>query len=167
MLASQCSTTRDRLQGLLSSKLTLSPQSAGSVSLTSFKVYLRPLCFGALDLCGERPLTCLILSSIERLLWDKTSTPRLTAAAKLLQSCPTLCDPIDGSPPGSPVPGILQAGTLEWVAIAFSRAWKWSRSVMPDSERPHGLQPTRLLRPWDFPGNSTGVGCHCLLWHLG
>ena len=47
------------------------------------------------------------------------------AAAKLLQSCPTLCDPIDGSPPGSPVPGILQARTLEWVAISFSNAWKW------------------------------------------
>ena len=44
------------------------------------------------------------------------------AAAKLLQSCPTLCDPIDGSPPGSPVPGILQARTLEWVAISFSNA---------------------------------------------
>ena len=44
------------------------------------------------------------------------------AAAKSLQSCPTLCDPIDGSPPGSPVPGILQAGTLEWVAISFSNA---------------------------------------------
>ena len=47
------------------------------------------------------------------------------AAAKSLQSCPTLCDPIDGSPPGSPVPGVLQAGTLEWVAISFSNAWKW------------------------------------------
>ena len=45
-----------------------------------------------------------------------------TAAAKSLQSCPTLCDPIDGSPPGSPVPGILQASTLEWVAISFSNA---------------------------------------------
>ena len=45
-------------------------------------------------------------------------------AAKSLQSCPTLCDPIDGSPPGSPVPGILQARTLEWVAISFSNAWK-------------------------------------------
>ena len=44
------------------------------------------------------------------------------AAAKPLQSCPTLCDPIDGSPPGSPVPGILQARTLEWVAISFSNA---------------------------------------------
>ena len=44
------------------------------------------------------------------------------AAAKSLQSCPTLCDPIDGSPPGSPVPGILQARTLEWVAISFSSA---------------------------------------------
>ena len=47
-----------------------------------------------------------------------------TAAAKLLQSCMTLCDPIDGSPPGSPVPGILQARTLEWVAISFSDARK-------------------------------------------
>ena len=46
------------------------------------------------------------------------------AAAKLLQSCPTLCDPIDGSPPGSTIPGILQARTLEWVAISFSNAGK-------------------------------------------
>ena len=47
---------------------------------------------------------------------------RAAAAAKSLQSCPTLCDPIDSSPPGSPVPGILQARTLEWVAISFSNA---------------------------------------------
>ena len=51
------------------------------------------------------------------------------AAAKSLQSCPTLCDPIDGSPSGSPVPGILQARTLEWVAISFSNAWKWKVKV--------------------------------------
>ena len=51
------------------------------------------------------------------------------AAAKSLQSCPTLCDPIDGSPPGSPVPGILQARTLEWVAISFSNARKWKVKV--------------------------------------
>ena len=49
--------------------------------------------------------------------------------AKSLQSCPTLFDPIDGSPPGSPIPGILQAGTLEWVAISFSNAWKWKVKV--------------------------------------
>ena len=47
------------------------------------------------------------------------------AAAKSLQSCPTLCDPIDGSPPSSPVPGMFQARILEWVAISFSNAWKW------------------------------------------
>jgi len=52
-------------------------------------------------------------------------------AAKSLQSCPTLCDPKDGSPPGSPVPGILQARTLEWVAISFSNAWKWKVKVKP------------------------------------
>ena len=50
-------------------------------------------------------------------------------AAKLLQSCPTLCNPWDGSPLGSPVPGILQARTLEWVAISFSNAWKWKVKV--------------------------------------
>ena len=51
------------------------------------------------------------------------------AAAKSLQSCSTLCDPIDGSPPSSPVPGILQARTLEWVTISFSSAWKWKVKV--------------------------------------
>ena len=59
------------------------------------------------------------------------------AAAKLRQLCPTLCDPKDGSPPGSPVPGILQARTLEWVVISFSNheseKSKWSRSVVSDS----------------------------------
>ena len=51
------------------------------------------------------------------------------AAAKSIQLCLTLCDPIDGSPPGSPVPGSLQARTLEWVAISFSNAWKWTVKV--------------------------------------
>ena len=55
--------------------------------------------------------------------------PTAAAAAKSLQSCPTLCDPIDGSPPGSPVPGILQARTLEWAATSFSNAWKWKVKV--------------------------------------
>ena len=65
-----------------------------------------------------------------------------TAAAKLLQLCPTLCDPIDSSPPGSPVPGILQARILEWVAISFSNAWKWKVKVKP-------LSRVRLLAtPW-------------------
>ena len=58
-------------------------------------------------------------------LWRKHAA----AAAKSLQSCPTLCDPRDGSPPGSPIPGILQARTLEWVAICFSNAWKWKVKV--------------------------------------
>ena len=64
------------------------------------------------------------------------------AAAKSLQSCPTLCDPIDSSPPGSPVPGILQARTLEWVAISFSNTWKWKVKVK-------SLSRVRLLAtPW-------------------
>ena len=64
------------------------------------------------------------------------------AAAKSLQSCPTLCDPIDGSPPGSPVPGILQARTLEWVAISFCNAWKWK-------VKGKSLCPARLsATPW-------------------
>ena len=60
------------------------------------------------EFCGDGPHVPLLAAA--------------AAAAKSLQLCPTLCDPIDGSPPGSPVPGILQARTLEWVAIAFSNA---------------------------------------------
>ena len=64
------------------------------------------------------------------------------AAAKSLQSCPTLCDPRDGSPPGSAVPRILQARTLEWVAISFSNAWNWKVKVK-------SLSCVRLLvTPW-------------------
>ena len=73
------------------------------------------------------------------------------AAAKSLQSCPTLCDPIDGSPPGSPVPGILQARTLEWVAISFSNAWKWKVKVKSLNAHPNpgwsqGMKATKLLQ---------------------
>ena len=60
--------------------------------------------------------------------------PAAAAAAKSLQSCPTLCDPIDGSPPGSPVPGILQARTLEWVAISFSNSFLLFMKVKSESE---------------------------------
>ena len=56
--------------------------------------------------------------------WDEQISTAAAAAAKSLQLCPTLCDPIDGSTPGSPVPGILQARILEWVAISFSNAGK-------------------------------------------
>ena len=64
------------------------------------------------------------------------------AAAKLLQLCPALCNPVDGSSPGSPVPGILQARTLDWLAISFSNAWKWKNKVK-------SLSRVRLLAtPW-------------------
>ena len=73
---------------------------------------------------------------------DSSHTALAAAAAKSLQSCPTLCDPIDGSPPGSPVPGILQARTLVWAAISFSNAWKWKVKVK-------SLSHVRLLAtPW-------------------
>ena len=86
-------------------------------------------------------------------IWRKTWSKRIHApqcslqhclllTAKSLQSCPTLCDPTDGSPPGSPVPGIPQARTLEWVAISFSNAWKWRVKVK-------SLSHVRLLAtPW-------------------
>ena len=86
------------------------------------------------------------------------------AAAKSLQLCPTLCNSIDGSPPGSPIPGILKARTLEWVCHFLLQCMKVkSESEVAHSSRSHGLQPTRLLCPWDFPGESTGMGCHCPL----
>ena len=61
----------------------------------------------------------LVICVVSLSLFFFLSSHAAAAAAKSLQSCPTLCDPIDGSPPGSPVPGILQARTLEWVAISF------------------------------------------------
>ena len=70
--------------------------------------------------------TEMITSSLKR---QQPLLAAAAAAAKLLQSCPTLCNPTDGSPPGSPVPGILQARTLEWVAISFPNAWKWKVKV--------------------------------------
>ena len=73
---------------------------------------------------------------------DYQRTNPAAAAAKSLQSCPTLWDPIDGSPPGSPVPGILQARILEWIAISFSNAWKWKVKMK-------SLSHVRLLAtPW-------------------
>ena len=73
------------------------------------------------SICAERHLNGMtVLLRLEA--WIKMQA---AAAAKSLQSCLTLCDPIDSSPTGSPVPGILQARTLEWVAISFSSAWKW------------------------------------------
>ena len=86
--------------------------------------------------CTDR--TCLSsnhfnsFSGCHHLWWIEvwlTFSPLAAAAAKLFQSCPTLCNPIDGSPPGSPVPRILQARTLEWVAISFSDEWKWKVKV--------------------------------------
>ena len=92
---------------------------------------------------------------------------RLVKWSEVAQSCPTLCDPMDCSLPGSSTHGIFQARVLEWGAIAFSAVkWsevKWNRSVVSDSLWSHRLQPARLFCPWDFPGSSTGVDCHFLL----
>ena len=91
------------------------------------------------------------------------------AAAKSLQSCPTLCDSRDGSPPGSPIPGILQARTLEWVAISFPIAWKWKVKVKSLSRvRFSGTPWTAAYQAPLSMGFSrqeywSGVGCHCLL----
>ena len=83
-----------------------------------------------------------LLDELGTILASQGHQPFAAAAAKSLQSCPTLCDPIDSSPPGSPVPGILQARTLERVAISFSNAWKWKVKVK-------SLSRARLLvTPW-------------------
>ena len=89
-------------------------------------------------------------------------TAAAAATAKSLQSCPTLCDPIDGSPPGSAIPGILQERTLECVVISFSNAWKWKVKVKSLSRVRLLATPWttahQALCPWDSPGKSTGVG---------
>ena len=108
---------------------------------------LRCHCFWAYSLLAELGNTCVNTNLVYILIWVLIffffkKILIVAATAKLLQSYPTLCDPRDGSPPGSPVPGILQARTLEWVAISFSNAWKWKVKV-------ESLSPVRLLvTPW-------------------
>ena len=94
-------------------------------------------------------------------LWLKLFTT--AAPIKSLQSCPTLHDAIDGSPPGSSVRGILQARILKWV-VSFSNACMHAKSLQScPTLRPHRRQPTRLLCPQDSLDKNTGVGCHFLL----
>ena len=81
-------------------------------------------------------------------------TSAAAAAARSLQSCPTLCYPIDRSPPGSAVPGILQARTLEWVAISFSNAWKWKVKVKSQSEVAQSCLTHRDPMDCSLPGSS-------------
>ena len=104
------------------------------------------------------------------------------AAAKSCQSCPTLCNPRDGSPPGSPVPGILQATTLEWVAISFSNAWKWKVKIesgvaqlclTPWTAAYQAPPSTGFSRqeywsgvPLPSPRVFFGGGCKCLVRHV-
>ena len=102
-------------------------------------------------------------------LWTYKECLLLLLAAKPLQSCLTLCDPIDGSPPGSSVPGILQARILEWVAISFSNAWKWkvkdwetSLSLFTFLHWRRKWQSTPVFLPREFQGRRSLVGCH--LW---
>ena len=102
---------------------------------------------------------------------------KVKSESEVAQSCPTLHDPMDCSLAGSSVHGIFQVRVLEWGAITFSKTtitnhspslWvsEWSCSVVSDSLQPYGLYPTRLLRPWDFPGKNTGVGWHFLLQEI-
>ena len=148
-------------------------------------------CEGTAHLEGWLEVICRFLTEQRvGMLFLRINTA--AAVAKSLQSCPTLCDPIDGSPPGSPVPGILQARTLEWVAISFSSAWKcrcqipctwiscppypcttdWmphcamlSHSVVSNSLQPHGLHcsPQGSSVHGGSLGKNTGVGCHAFL----
>ena len=92
--------------------------------------------------------------------WKKSyDQPAATAAAKSLQSCPTLCDPIDDSPPGSAISGILQTRTLEWFAISFSNAWKWKVKVK-------SLSHARLFAKWFFlPNYSVPCSLYLDKWY--
>ena len=106
--------------------ILLWPQTwAGSQARCTLWFFLFPNSYP----CPSPPHSCVFAWG--ETAWKKIPVSKIAAvaAAKSLQSCPTLCDPIEGSPPGSPVPGILQARTLEWVATSFSNAWKWKVKV--------------------------------------
>ena len=99
-------------------------------TLNSAQCYVGAWIWGRMNTCKYMAESVVCLpETITTLLISYAAA----AAAKSLQSCPTLCDPIDGSPLGFPVPGFLQARTLEWVAISFSNAWKWKVKVKSPS----------------------------------
>ena len=110
--------------------------------LKSWHMYNWPLNnFGVMSVNPNTVYNSGMILQLAFCIYGSTSSYS-AAAAKSLQSCPTLCDPIDGSPPDSPVPGILQARTLEWVAISFSNTWKWKVKVK-------SLSSVRLVTtPW-------------------
>ena len=116
-----------------------------SLAFNSYSLLPTPPCF---PIIGNNVIIMFI--AVSTILWGNYSHINsqkvpAAAAAKSIQLCPTLCHPIDGSPRGSPVPGILQAGTPEWVAISFSNAWKWKLKVKT-------LSCIRLLEtPWTAP----------------
>ena len=126
---------------VLIKRLTGDDQGADRCWSTGSQVLIKQL-IGA-DKAADRCWSSDWQVLIQRLTGaDNVAAFGLIAAAASLQPCPTLCDDIDGSPPGSPVPGILQARTLEWVAISFSNAWKWKVKVKSLS----GVQ--LLATPW-------------------
>ena len=121
------------------------------------------------DLLSSEPW---VISSVWVHIWGVNSAADddADATAKSLQSCPTLWDPIDGNPPGSPDPGILQARTLEWVVISFSNAWKWRVKVKSLSHvqifvtswsAAYQAPPSMAFSRQEF-----WRGCHCLLQGL-
>ena len=101
--------------------------------------------------------------------WDTTSYPLLLLLLSHFSRVRLCATPETAAHQAPPSLGFSRQE--HWSGLSFpspmheSEKWKWSWSVMPDSQWPHGLEPARLLRPWDFPGKSTGVGCHCLLRH--
>ena len=102
-----------------------------------------PITYGQIFCSTSLSTDCYTSYMSYHVVYHQNSSYCVSAdATKSLQSCPTLCDPTDGSPPGSPVPGILQARILDWVAISFSNAWKWKVKVK-------SLSRVRLLAtPW-------------------
>ena len=142
-----------------------------SLSLSEKQIWMNHESF--LRFCPSLPLQpnlntfLLALDRLKDIQFFKYTAAAAAAAAKSLQSFLTLCDPRDGSPSGSPVPGILQARTLEWIAISFSNAWKWKVKVK-------SLCHARLLAtPWTaayqappsvgFSRQEYWSGLHCLL----
>ena len=117
LLSFQCPYHR-RIHAIQESKAALSPQNASArlSNVNLFSGTASSTSCSSSSSSGSAPLISIKSYSVN------SSAVGSAAAAKLLQSCPTLCDPIDGSSLGSPVPGILQARTLEWVAISFSNA---------------------------------------------
>ena len=165
-----CSPSGSSVRGIFQAKILEWVAIAFSRGSSRPRDWTQVSCMQADSLLSEIPMNSHVTNTYNKLSWKDIFFKIKSSMLLLLShfSCVRLCVTPQTAVHQSPA-SLGFCRQEHWSGLPFpspiqeSEKWKWSRSVVSDLSWPHGLQPTRLLHPWDFPGKSTGVGCHCLL----